>query len=139
MEPRFDQLIAVPPAANEMREHMVKLDCGIDRFAKWRGVPAQNELSQHHRIVMHFVVGGIHERDRTLARQDAQLSELIAMLAHFVRIAAAKLLPARGIVSAPACSPPAGTPAASAVWHVESLLQEVSESPDTASTDAEAN
>jgi hypothetical protein len=44
-------------------------------------------------------MGGIHKGDQALARQGAQLLELVEMLAHFLRITVAKALPARGIVA----------------------------------------
>ena len=87
-----------------------KLGCGTGCSATWRercarcawcGAAAQNQLPQHHRIVMHFIVGRIHQRNRTFACQSTQLFELVEMLAHFVRIAALKLFPACGIVPEP--------------------------------------
>lgn len=100
-------------AVGKMQECTGKLDCGADCLATscgwcawcawcaWCGATAQNQQSQHHRIIMNFVVGRIHQRNRTFACQSTQLFELVEMLAYFVRIAALEFFPARRIMVKP--------------------------------------
>jgi hypothetical protein len=64
-------------------------------------LPSQKQIPQHNGVVMNLVVSRVHERDRALSCQGSQPVELFTMLVDRRSVAAAKLLPAGGIVAEP--------------------------------------
>ena len=89
---------------------------GIDNL--W----CKKKFSQRDRVVMCFVMRGIHERDGALARQCAQGIEQLRVWAQFGRIALVKRLPARGVVTEPLAQLGAGRELLGPLIHGQTLL-----------------
>ncbi len=47
-------------------------------------LPSQDQVAQHDRVVMHLVMGRIHERDRPRACQGSQLAQQPGVAAHLL-------------------------------------------------------
>jgi len=71
------------------------------RFGLPLHLPPQEEVPQHNRVIVELVVSGEDQCDRATPRHGPQLVEHFRMLVHLRSVAAAKFLPAGGIVSEP--------------------------------------
>jgi len=66
-----------------------------------RYLSAQNDVSEHDRVVVILVMSRINERDGTLSRERTQSAQQLRILMQLRAITAAKLLPAIRIVPEP--------------------------------------
>src|SRR5512133_2142549 len=102
---------------------------GVVRLASPVGVDSlgcKKKFPQGDRVVVCFVMCAIHERDGALARQCAQGIEQLRVWAQFGRIALAKLLPARGVMTEPLAQRGAGRKRLGPLIHGQTLLLDAS-------------
>ena len=78
------------------RSGMTRCEAGLSR-----GGSTQKNISQHHSVVVSFVMCGKNQRNPTSFSERAQFVEPVAMPMDLFRVTAPEFLPASGVMAEP--------------------------------------